>query len=143
MVNSQAFLDKKYIDETTLQIHENDFIGEIFAYEDLIPIEDVITMQGQMCIYLKTTVTSPKDQRIWGIIGNTDGFKLWVNKTEIMSKDEIRMYTPYNNFCFIDLKEGENEIMLKLLRRTDNVKFALGFRQYNGNHWHRSNGVRI
>lgn len=138
MVNSQVFLDKKYIDETTLQIHENDFIGEIFAYEDLIPIEDVITMQGQMCIYLKTTVTSPKDQRIWGIIGNTDGFKLWVNKTEIMSKDEIRMYTPYNNFCFIDLKEGENEIVLKLLRRTDNVKFALGFRQYNGNHWHRS-----
>lgn len=138
MVNSQVFLDKEYIDEKSLHLPKEDYIGEILSYEDLIPIEDKITMEGQMCVYLKATVISPKKQRIWGIIGNTDGFKLWINKSEVLAKDEIRMYTPYNNFCFIDLNEGENEIVLKLLRRTDNVKFALGFRQYNGEHWHRS-----
>ena len=138
VVNSQIFLDKEYIDEKSLCLPEEDYIGEILSYEDLIPIEDKITMEGQMCVYLKATVISPRNQRIWGIIGNTDGFKLWVNKSEVLAKDEIRMYTPYNNFCFIDLNEGHNEIVLKLLRRTDSVKFALGFRQYNGEHWHRS-----
>lgn len=138
MVNSQAFLNEEYIDEKLLNMPEKYFIGEISAYEDLIPIENTVTMQGQMCIYLKTTVVSPKKQRVWGIVGNTDGFKMWVNKAEVLAKDEIRMYTPYNNFCFIDLNEGENEIVLKLLRRTDSIKFALGLRQYNGDHWHRS-----
>ena len=139
MVNNQVFLDKKYIDEDSLLMPEDSFICEIDAYEDLIPIEDKVSMEGQMCIYLKTTVVSEKDQRIWAIIGNTDGFKLWVNGKELLSKDEIRLYTPYNNFCFVDLKKGENDVVLKLLRRTDMLKFAIGFRQYDGeNNWHRS-----
>mgnify|MGYP006864386121 CR=1 FL=1 len=53
-------------------------------------------------------------------------------------KDEIRVYTPYNNFCLADLKEGKNKITLKLLRRTESLKFSLGLRIYDGNHWHRS-----
>ena len=95
-------------------------------------------MQGQMCIYLETEINSPKAQKVWLIVGNTDGFKMWLNGEEILSKDEMRIYTPYNNFCLADLKEGKNKITLKLLRRTENVKFALGIKKYAGNHWHRS-----
>ncbi len=138
MVNNQVFLDKKYIDETKLEMPKDAFICNIDAYEDLIPIEENISMEGQMCVYLKAKIVSDKDQRIWAVIGNTDGFTLWVNKKELLSKDEIRMYTPYNNFCFVDLKKGENEVVIKLLRRTDLLKFAIGFREYNGEHWHKN-----
>ena len=38
-----------------------------------------------------------------------------------------------------DLKEGENEIEVKLLRRTENLKFGMGFRICDGeSHWHRT-----
>lgn len=138
MVNNEVFLNKEYIDEKTLKMPQKDYIGTIKAYEDKINLEDAITMQGQMCVYLEAEVNSPKAQKAWFIIGNTDGFKIWLNSEEILSKDEIRIYTPYNNFCFADLKEGKNKIVLKLLRRTEKVAFALGIRKYDGNHWHRS-----
>lgn len=138
MVNNEALLDKEYIDEKTLAMPDGDFIGTIAAYEDKINIDDVITMEGQMCVYLQTEVNSPKEQQAWFIVGNTDGFKIWLNGEEVLAKDEIRLYTPYNNFCLVNFKEGRNTITVKALKRTDSVEFALGIRQYNGSHWHRS-----
>ena len=96
-------------------------------------------MQGQMCVYLEAEINSPKEQQVWLIVGNTDGFKMWVNGEEVLSKDEIRIYTPYNNFCLANLKQGKNKVVIKLLRRAETVDFALGIRKYDGkNHWHRS-----
>ncbi len=138
MVNNEVFLDKEYINEKTLEMPEKDYIGTVKADEDMINLEDTITMQGQLCVYLQAEVNSPKAQKAWFIVGNTDGFKMWLNGEEILSKDEMRIYTPYNNFCLADLKEGKNKITLKLLRRTEKVEFALGIRKYDGNHWHRS-----
>lgn len=134
MVNSEVFLDREYI---------TDFSKEtpaytIEAYEDFIEIDENLTLEGQMCCYAKTKITSSKDQKVWAIVGNSDGFRLSVNGENVLEKDEIRLWTPYNNFTLIDLKEGENEFTVKLLRRTESLKFSLGLRIYDGNHWHRS-----
>ena len=110
----------------------------IEAYEDFIEIDENLTLEGQMCCYAKTKITSSKDQKVWAIVGNSDGFRLSVNGENVLEKDEIRLWTPYNNFTLIDLKEGENEFTVKLLRRTESLKFSLGLRIYDGNHWHRS-----
>lgn len=138
MVNNEALLDKEYVDEKSLVMPSEDFLGTIEAYEDKINIDEAVAMEGQMCVYLQTEITSPKAQQAWFIAGNTDGFKIWLNGEEVLAKDEIRLYTPYNNFCLVNLKEGKNNITLKLLKRTEKVEFALGIRQYNGAHWHRS-----
>ena len=134
MVNNECFLEKEYI---------KDFSREkpactIYAYEDLIDVDEALTLEGQMCCYAKTHICSPKKQKVWAIIGNSDGFRLTVNGKDMLQKDEIRLWTPYNNFTLIDLKEGENEIILKLLRRTEHLRFSIGFRIYDGGHWHRS-----
>lgn len=130
MVNNEVSLETAY--------EKGEKTCVIEAYEDYIEIDQTITMEGQYACYLETTVWSPKEQRIWAIIGNSDGFALSVNDQEILKKDEIRLWTPYNNLCFVDLKEGENEIALKLLKRTKTLDFSIGFRTYDGNHWHRS-----
>ena len=134
MVNSEVSLNKEYM---------TDFEQErpactIEAYEDFIEIDENLTLEGQMCCYARTKIISPKAQKVWAIVGNTDGFRLMVNGENVLEKDEIRLWTPYNNFTLIDLLEGENEILVKLLRRTEKLKFSLGFRIYDGNHWHRS-----
>lgn len=138
MVNNNVEFDRQYIDESTLKMPKEDFVMEIPAYEDYIPIQECLGAEGQMCVYLETTLVSPKAQKVWILAGNSDAFKVWVNGSEVLSADETRYWTPYNNFCLADLNEGENRIVLKLLRRTDDIKFSIGFRKYDGNHWHRS-----
>lgn len=134
MVNSEAFLDREYI----IDFEKETPACTIDAYEDFIEIDENLTLEGQMCCYVKTKILSPKSQKVWAIVGNNDGFRITVNGEDVLEKDEIRLWTPYNNFTLIDLKEGENEFIVKLLRRTESLKFSLGLRIYNGNHWHRS-----
>lgn len=130
MVNNEAFLEKEY--------DKGELAYIIDAYEDLIDIEEYIRMEGQYACMAETTVVSPEDKRVWAIIGNNDAFSLCVNGEKLLEKDEIRLWTPYNNFCFLDLKKGENKISIKLLRRTEKLRFSIGLRIYNGQHWHRS-----
>ena len=130
MVNNEAFLDREY--------KKNKIAYRIESYEDFIEIDKCITMDGQYACYAQTTIVSPDDRRIWAIVGNNDGFSLSINGEKILEKDEIRLWTPYNNFCFVDLQKGENKIELKLLKRTKSLEISIGFRNYDGNHWHRS-----
>ena len=130
MVNNEVFLDRNYI--------KGEMAAEIDSYEDFIEIDKVITMEGQYACIAETTIVSPDDRRVWAVIGNNDGFSLCVNGEEVLKKDEIRLWTPYNNFCYVDLKKGENKISIKLLKRTKSLDFSIGMRIYDGNHWHRS-----
>lgn len=132
VVNNQVEFDKCYLKK------DDQPVGVIESYEDIIEVDKYVSMQGQMCIYLKTELMLEEDRDVWALIGNTDGFKFWCNEEEVMSKDEIRLYTPYNNFVLLHLKKGCNKLMLKLLRRTDQMTFAIGFRLYEGCHWHWS-----
>ena len=134
MVNNQVFLEKEY--RTTFDSCEAAY--KIEAYEDLIDVDKYLAMEGQMCCYARTIIESPKAQKLWLVVGNNDGFKIWVNGKEVLAKDEIRLWTPYNNFVLVDMEDGENEIVIQLLRRTEQLRFAIGFRQYDGGHWHRS-----
>lgn len=133
MVNNEVFLDKEYV--TDLNAEKPGFTLD--AYEDFIDIESKMTMEGQMCCYARAYVTSPKRQKVWLIVGNNDGFRITVNGENVLEKDEMRLWTPYNNFTLVELNEGKNEIVIKLLRRSESLKFAVGFRTYNGEHWHK------
>ena len=138
MVNNAVYLDKKYIAEKDFKTEfENENFQYMFASEDLLPTEENFTYHGQGCIYLRRTVISPEDRNCWIVLGNNDGFVMWVNGNEVIRKDEVRLWTPYNYYFTVDLKKGENEIVLKLLRRTETLKFGFGFRKNEGEFFHR------
>ena len=130
MVNNEAFLDKEYA--------RGEKVCTLCAYEDFIELDSVITMQGQYAAYAETRIISEREQTVWAIIGNNDGFSLSVNGEEALTADEMRLWTPYNNFCLIRLVKGENTVGLKLLKRGEHLRFSIGFRIYNGDHWHKS-----
>lgn len=134
MVNSEAFLEKEYIKN----LSDEKAAYVIDAYEDFIDVESVMSMEGQMCCYAHTKINSPENKKVWLVVGNNDGFRIDVNGKNVLEKDEMRLWTPYNNFTLVDLKKGENDILIKLLRRGEHLKFSVGFRIYDGNHWHRS-----
>ncbi len=130
MVNNEVFLDKEY--------EKGDEYEKIEAYDDFIDADSVITMEGQYCCFAETTVVCPDDRKVWFVVGNNDGFSIKINGKEVLKMDEIRLWTPQNNFCLAELKKGKNKIEIKLLRRTDKLKFAVGIRNYDGCHWHQS-----
>lgn len=134
MVNNEAFLDRDYITD----LEQEKAACVIDAYEDFIEVDRYLTLEGQMCCYAATQVWAPEDRKVWAVIGNNDGFRLWCNGEEQLCRDEIRYWTPYNNFTLLDLKKGKNKIVIKLLRRTEKLKFSIGLRQYDNCHWHRS-----
>lgn len=138
MVNNAAYLDKEYIDEKDL---EKAFSREdpqpVYQAEDMLPMDETFTFHGQGCIYLRQKLLSPETRRVWVIIGNNDGYVLWVNGREVMRKDTIRLWTPYNNYFSVELKAGVNEIGLKLLRRTESLRFSIAFRRHEGDFFHR------
>ena len=134
MVNNEVFIDKEYISDLSAQT----LACVINAYEDFIDVDKYLTMEGQMCCYAHTVVTSPDDREIWMVVGNNDGFRIYVNGERVLEKDEMRLWTPYNNFTLVKLNKGKNDITVKLLRRGEQLKFSLGLRIYDGNHWHRS-----
>lgn len=142
MVNNAAFLDKAYLDESRLEeaILEGDHVV-LNAYEDLLPIDESVTYAGQACFYLCQRVFSPEAREAWVVMGNNDGYRLWLNGELAHEKDENRLWTPYNNFTLVRLRKGENSVVLKLLRRTEELKFSIAFRKYGGKHWHQQRWI--
>ena len=145
MVNNAVSLDRAYMDEAALlngQADANSFCGVVNAYEDLIPLDQLNGIQGQVCYYLETIVHFREDSPAWLVIGNNDGFRLYLNKEKVIEKDEIRLWTPYNNRALVRFKKGANHIVIKLLRRTESLKFSIGIRQslstagYHGQRWY-------
>ncbi len=137
MVNNFVELDTQYIDETDIDRAVASHASlRIDAGEDLLP-QLPVGYIGQACFYMTKRIYVPSKRRIWAVIGNTDAFSMWVNGKKVISVDENRIWTPYNNSQLIDLVEGENTITLKLLRRTSDFSFSLGLRAYEGKHWHQ------
>ncbi len=138
MVNNAVYLSREYINEKDISLaFQTEETCLIHGYEDLLPLDDTFTFQGQGCIYLKQELIVKENETVWAVIGNNDGFRLWVNNILQMERDEIRLWTPYNNYLLIPLNKGKNQIALKLLRRTESLKFSIAFRKYEGEHFHR------
>lgn len=134
MVNNEVFLDKRYITDFSIEKP----VCQINSYEDFIDIDRTLGIKGQICCYAKRQFFSAKAQKAWMIVGNNDGFRVYLNGENVLERDEIRLWTPFNNYALVNLREGYNEIIVKLLRRTETLKFSIGFKIYNGEHWHGS-----
>lgn len=138
MINNFVGINREYIQEQNISrsiISNQSF--EMNGFEDLIPIEKNVRANGQYCIYLTQKFELKEDKDLWLVLGNTDGFKLWVNSKLVMTRDECRLWTPYNNYLIVHFTKGANTISLKLLRRTEILKFSIALRNYDGEHFHR------
>lgn len=138
MVNNAVYLEKEYIDEQNFaQAFSVEETCRVHGYEDLLPLDEAFPFQGQGCIYLRQKLVSDTEQDVWAVIGNNDGFKLWVNGELCLEQDEIRLWTPYNNYQTVHLKKGVNKVVIKVLKRTESMKFSIAFRKHEGEHFHR------
>lgn len=104
----------------------------LYARTSIVPISDLVRYSGEQCIYLYREFAVSKPQEAVLMVGNTDGFRLYLNGELLAEQDEMCMWSPNNNPVHAQLKEGVNRLVVKLLRRTDAMKFSLMFRGPKG-----------
>jgi hypothetical protein len=103
------------------------------SYEMEIDLGRLVGLEGSYCAYLARTIYCPEDRLANIVIGNTDSYRLYLNGELAAEVDECVAWSPFNNVHAVELKEGTNQILLKLLRRTDSMRFTLGFRERKPN----------
>jgi ADP-ribosylglycohydrolase len=101
----------------------------IRSYEHEIDLGQLVKLTGPYCAYLAGEVISPDEREVYAVIGNNDAFRLYVNGALAGEVDESVWWTPHNNAPRIRLKTGTNRLLLKLLKRSDELKFTIGFRE--------------
>lgn len=136
MCNNYVSLDKEYIEESELFNDNCPYEDIIYSQEDKIDLDNAYYVEGPVCYYCSFDIWSETARKVWIVIGNNDGVKIWNNGKKVMEEDEIRYWTPSNNAEIVSIKKGKNKFVLKLLRRGKNIDFSIGFRQYEGKHFH-------
>jgi len=98
------------------------------SYEYEIEPERLIGLRGPWCAYLARTVVSPEDRTAFMAIGNSDSYRVYLNGKLAAEREEYVWWAPFNNVVEVQLRKGPNQILVKLLRRGETVRFTLGFR---------------
>lgn len=101
------------------------------SYEHEIDLSREVGLRGPYCAYLSRTVISPEDQRVYLTVGNNDSYYIYLNGERVAEVDESTWWTPFNNRHPVILRQGENKILVKILKRGDDLKFTLGFREWS------------
>jgi len=102
------------------------------SYEHEVDVTRLVGLRGPLCAYFARTIISPDERPGYLVIGNNDAFRVYLNGELVCETDESTWWAPFNNWVPIKLKAGKNELLVKLLRRGDEVKFTLAFRHDTG-----------
>ncbi|MEA3345474.1 MAG: ADP-ribosylglycohydrolase family protein [Chloroflexota bacterium] len=141
-------LEKEYIAEPRPDVdalfkHWSHLLGKpavIVSSERRIDPSQVIGLQGEYCIYCARTVISPAERDAYFVVGNNDGFRIYLNGEKVMECEEQTWWTPFNHATKVHLRKGENVILVKLLKRGERLDFSFGIREYTPDHKWRPGG---
>jgi len=137
------YLIEPWPDVDTLFRHWSHLLGKpavIVSPQRRVDPTQVIGLQGEYCVYCARTVISPVERDAYFVVGNNDGFCIYLNGEKVMEADEQTWWTPFNHAGRVHLREGENLILVKLLKRGERLDFSFGIREYTQDHKWRPGG---
>lgn len=102
------------------------------ARTSIVPLDDLVKLHGEQCIYLHREFASPCRRDAVLMVGNTEAFRLYLNGALVAQPDVHQLWAPNNTPVPVTLEEGVNTLVVKLLKRTDNMRFSLMFRGEKG-----------
>jgi ADP-ribosylglycohydrolase len=128
------YLPEPDVDVTALNREWSRKLGQpaiVASYEHEIDLTRLIGLRGPYCAYLARTLISPDERPAGIVIGNNDGYRLYLNGELVAERDEQVWWAPFNNTHRVTLRKGENHLLVKLVKRGDDLRFTLGVKQGN------------
>ena len=132
-LNTTADLNKEYmsLDELLNPGAASDAYREgrlVNTYEDKISAGDLIGFKGPCVVYMVRRLVCPEKRTLGIEIGHTDAYKLWIDGKLVSERDSVDWWTAENAHIHgFELQDGENTIVVRLTRRSDNADFSLIF----------------
>ena len=74
--------------------------------------------KAHVCAYATTTIDSDRARRATLYLGSDDGVVAWLNGERVLSRDITRGARPDQEQTPIELKKGQNELLLKITQTT-------------------------
>jgi hypothetical protein len=102
------------------------------SYEHEVDPGRLVGLRGPYCAYLARTLLCQREREVYFVIGNNDAYRLYLNGVCVSEIDETVWWAPFNNIVRVTLQKGENQLLLKLLKRGDELKFTFGVRKSTG-----------
>ncbi|MFD0717082.1 ADP-ribosylglycohydrolase family protein [Paenibacillus sp. GCM10027626] len=128
MFNSFVNLDRPYVDESfeSLDALPGSYVN---FHEDKLDPHRHIRYKGPCCVYLVQELYCPEARdNVQLLIGHETPFKLWLNGELVADDREPTMWMPYNRVETVKLKEGINQLAVKLLSYGKTMDFSLQLR---------------
>ena len=104
----------------------------VASYEHEVDPRRLLGLRGTYCCYLSRTVVSPQERPAYIVVGNNDAYRLYLNGEMVAEENESTWWAPFNNVYPVTLRQGANHLLLKLLKRGDDLRFTLGLRAATG-----------
>ncbi|MBN1509572.1 MAG: DUF1080 domain-containing protein [Sedimentisphaerales bacterium] len=98
----------------------------------MINITEAVGNAQNAAAYLKAKIWSPKSQAATLLLGSDDGVKVWLNGKLIHANNALRGVSPDQDKAAFTLKEGTNELMLKVTNGASKEKDAVVTVVHNG-----------
>jgi ADP-ribosylglycohydrolase len=136
-----AAIDRDYLPEAGLEVAGlyrecSATLGRpalLVSRENEVPLDDLLGLHGPYVAYVARCIVSPRRQKAHVVVGHTDGFRLFLNGRLLGERDEHLWWTPQNTAYPVDLVEGRNLIVAKILKQDDpGWRFTLGFKTAEG-----------
>lgn len=94
--------------------------------EDFFKLDDFMGFQGPCVVYLSQILISPEDRTVCVQLGHSSPFELYINGELIGRRETYETWTSENaHFENVQLKQGENKVVLRLTRSNNDAKFSL------------------
>jgi hypothetical protein len=77
----------------------------------------------RMATYLFRTLTTEKAGRASAGLGSHDGLEVWLNGKKLLSHDRAGGVVPNSDSVVLDLKQGENQLLLKIYNQSGSSGF--------------------
>ena len=109
--------------------HDKSFFDETVPVDLVTPVADVawkqrdefvdgkihaLPAQQNIAHYLFRTLTAPQDMKLVLQLGSDDGIRVWVNGNEKLNKKIGRGVAANQEQVTVDLKQGENQLLIKI-----------------------------
>lgn len=104
----------------------------IASYENEIDLARLIGLRGPYCAYVYREIICPEERPGYLVIGNNEAFRVYLNGELAGENDESVWWTPFNNVFPVRLRQGVNRLLVKLVKRGEDLHFTLAFRHQTG-----------
>ena len=107
-------------------------VENIYTGEDLFDLADIQSYEGPHTDYLITTLVSPEDRKVEIALGHTAPYKLWINGKLVGSDCRSTWWTCENRHYIVELRKGENTVILKCAQQSHSARYSIIPKYENG-----------